>query len=210
MITRRRFNSLAAKSAFGLWAGTGAAWAKPGAYEPVLKGPGQYTQPWFLDSFLDLRDDLELARSHKKRFAVVWELQGCPYCREMHLVNFAIPEVRTYIKDNFDILQLDLKGSREVVDFNGEAMPEKELARRHKVRFTPTIQFFADALPEEREKTGGGGMEVIRMPGYFRPFHFLVMFQYVREKANEKENFGAYLQARIDRIQKEGRKIPAW
>ena len=61
------------------------------AEQPILTDDGLYKQLWFLESFLDLADDLEGARKEGKRFVIMWELRGCPYCKETHLVNFAQP-----------------------------------------------------------------------------------------------------------------------
>ena len=88
-----------------------AAWAdEPDAsgapVEPILTDDGLYTQEWFLESFLDLAEDLDEAKTEGKRFAIMWELKGCPYCKETHFVNFADPEVNAYVRDNFEILQL--------------------------------------------------------------------------------------------------------
>ena len=103
---------------------------------------GFYTEPWFLESFLELGDDLTSASEKNKRLAIMWELRGCPYCRETHLVNFAKPEIADYIKARFEILQLNIVGSREVTDFDGEKLPEKLFARKYGVRAVPTFQFF--------------------------------------------------------------------
>ena len=54
-----------------------------------MTGDGLYREPWFLQSFLNLAEDLETAQSAGKRFAIMWELKGCPYCKETHFVNFA-------------------------------------------------------------------------------------------------------------------------
>ena len=35
-------------------------------------------------------------------------------------------------------------GAREVTDFDGQVLPEKELARKYGVPGTPTIQFLPD------------------------------------------------------------------
>jgi hypothetical protein len=107
-----------------------------------LGDDGLYHEPWFLQSFLDLKEDVETARSAGKRLAVMWELRGCPYCRETHLVNFADPEITGYIRANFEVLQLNLVGARKVTDFDGKEFSEKELAERYAIRFTPTFQFF--------------------------------------------------------------------
>jgi len=158
---------------------------------PGLSDDGLYEQPWFLQSFLDLREDLSEASAEGKRFAIIWELKGCPYCRETHLVNFADPEIANYVRDNFVVLQLNLLGAREVTDFDGEVLEERALARKHGVAFTPTVQFF----PEELEESAASSakVEIARMPGYFKPPHFLAMFQYVREKSYETMDFRDFL-----------------
>ena len=163
--------------------------------EPILTDDGLYKEPWFLESFLDLADDLESTRKEGKRLAIMWELKGCPYCKETHFVNFARADISDYIKSNFDVLQLNIIGSRKVTDFDGSELSEKEMAAKYGVRFTPTFQFFGEraaelkALPPQKR-------EVARAPGYLRPDDFLAMFRYVREKAYEKGSFRDYLKAR--------------
>lgn len=189
MIERRGFLGLG----LGLVGTAVGTTARPAAAEaPVLNDDGLYEQPFFVQSFLDLAEDLELAADSGKRFAVMWELRGCPYCKETHLVNFADPEIRDFVSGNFDILQLNLVGSREVVDFDGEAMEERALARKWGVRFTPTTQFFPETLDEVAGRKGSEA-EVARMPGYFRPPHFLAMYRFVQEKAYETTGFNDYL-----------------
>jgi len=78
------------------------------AEQPILTDDGLYKQPWFLESFLDLGDDLEAAAKEGKRFAIMWELKGCPYCKETHFVNFAQPRIADYVKANFEVLQLNI------------------------------------------------------------------------------------------------------
>jgi thioredoxin-related protein len=177
--------------------------------EPVLSETGLHTQPWFLESFLELADDLAEAAGQGKRLAIMWEQEGCPYCRETHLVTLRIPEIRDYIQANFEILQLDIHGSREVVDFDGTGLEERALARRNQARFTPTIQFFPETLAEIADRHGKEA-EIARMPGYFRPFHFLTMFQFVREKGYRDSNFRAYLEAKVKSLKAAGKSLPSW
>jgi thioredoxin-related protein len=164
------------------------------AEQPILTDDGLYKQPWFLESFLDLGDDLEGASSEGKRFAIMWELKGCPYCKETHFVNFAQPRIADYVKTNFEVLQLNIIGSRKVTDFDGAELSEKELAAKYAIRFTPTFQFFGEkaatlkSLPLAKR-------EVARSPGYMLPDDFLAMFRYVREKAYESKSLRDYLKA---------------
>jgi thioredoxin-related protein len=171
-----------------------APFAQGAGAAAVLTDDGLYRQPWFLDSFLELSEDLEASAQDGKRFVILWELKGCPSCRQTHLVNFAKPEIEAFIKENFDILQLNIVGAREVTDFDGEKVSEKRLAQKYAVRFTPTFQFFpqsstalAARKPQERE--------VVRAQGYLAPPDFLSMFKFVWERAYEKGNLPDYLKA---------------
>jgi thioredoxin-related protein len=153
---------------------------------------GLYSQTWFLQSFLDLSEDLEEAAGRGKGFAIIWELRGCPYCRETHLVNFAQSEIQSFVRENFEILQLNMLGSREVTDFDGEALEERQLARKNGVAFSPTIQFFPRNLAEAAGRPGREA-EVARMPGYLLPPHFLAMFRFVKDEAYRRMTFRQYL-----------------
>jgi len=174
-----------------LAAGLSASRARAAA---ALTDDGLYRQPWFLESFLELADDLDGATKAGKRFAVMWELRGCPYCKETHLVNFARPEVEDYIKANFEVLQLNIIGSRKVTDFDGAEISEKALAAKYGVRFTPTVQFFPET-PAGLGALAAEKREVARAPGYLRPDDFLALFRFVREKGYETKSFRDYLRS---------------
>jgi thioredoxin-related protein len=191
MTTRRNLLiGAGALAAFGL---TGAR-AEEAGTEPAMSPEGLLTEPWFLQSFLDLSDDLSGAHKEGKRFAVMWELRGCPYCRETHLVNFAQPRIRDYIKSNFEVLQLNIIGDRKVTDFDGSEVSEKELAKKYAIRFTPTFQFFPET-PAGLNDVAPAKREVARAPGYLRPDDFLAFFRFVREKAYEKGSFRDFLKS---------------
>lgn len=209
MVTRRGFNGLATlgfvSAALGLTLpGTAAR-----AGEAELGDNGLYAQDWFLDSFLDMAEDLEEAAGQGKNFAVIWEQRGCPYCRELHQVNLARDTIRDYLKNNFVLLQLDLWGSREVTDFDGEALEERAMARKWAVNFTPTIQFFAKDPAAARGKAAHHA-EVARMPGYFKPFHFLAMFEFVREGHYKRIGFQRYLQDKFAEYEAKGLEPDVW
>ena len=177
MLSRRKF--LAASM-------TGAVFVPNAARAAaVLTDDGLYTQPWFLESFLELADDLAGAAGKNKRFAIMWELRGCPFCKQTHLVNFAQPEIENFIKDRFEILQLNIVGSREVTDFDGEKLSDKAFAQKYGVRSVPTFQFFPESVaglaakvPRERE--------VARAQGYIDPQPFLGLFRFVADRDYEK------------------------
>jgi len=164
------------------------------AEELTYTDDGLIYQSWFLDSFLIMGEDMADAHANGKRFVVFWELKGCPYCKETHRVNLAQPKILDFVKSNFNVLQLNMIGSRIVTDFDGEELSEKDLAKKWQVRFTPTIQFFDDDADAAMGKSGRES-EVARIPGYFKPGHFLAMFEYVEQKAYDKQKFHEYVRA---------------
>lgn len=188
MIDRRHAIALTAAGAASLFG------LRPGiavADEPVLTDDGLWHQSWFVDSFLELADDLETATESAKGFVVMWELKGCPYCKETHFVNFARPDIRDFVKSGFEILQLNIIGSRIVTDFDGQELSEKDLARKYQVRFTPTLQFFrSDGDLGSREPQD---REAARIQGYLKPDHFLAMFRFVSARAYDTMSFRQWL-----------------
>jgi thioredoxin-related protein len=162
--------------------------------EAILTEDGLYRQPWFLESFLELGPDLDEAAEKSKRFAVMWELKGCPYCKETHLVNFAKPEIETFVKERFEILQLNIIGSREVTDFDGEKLSEKRMAEKYGIRFTPTFQFFPERSAGLENKKPRD-REVARAQGYLQPQDFRKLFTFVAEKAYESGTLRDYLRS---------------
>ena len=166
--------------------------ALPAAARAVMTDDGFYREDWFLDSFLELADDLQSTAAAGKQLAVMWEQSGCPYCRDTHLVNFARKDIESYVRDHFEVIEMDIHGSRVVTDFDGQQIGEKQLAAKYGVHFTPTIQFFpakydglAAKAPREREVT--------RIQGYLRPQDFLRVFSFVGERGYEQGTLRDYL-----------------
>jgi thioredoxin-related protein len=165
-----------------------------GADAAVLTDDGLYREPWFVESFLELADDLDTARGHGRRLALIWELKGCPYCRQTHLVNFARPDITDFVKANFDVLLLNIVGSRKVTDFDGTELTEKQFAAKYGVRYTPTVQFFPETLADLKGKAVDK-REVARITGYLEPDDFVAMFRYVQSRAYESQSFREFLKS---------------
>ena len=49
-----------------------------------------------------------------------------------------------------------------------------------------------------------------RMPGYFQPFHFLTMFEYVRARGYQHAPFHQYLGKKVSGLKATGKEIPKW
>ncbi len=153
---------------------------------------GLYQMDWYLESFLDLAEDLSAAASRGKRFAVLWGLRGCPACRRMHEVHLADPKIASYIRDNFEVLHLNILGAREVTDFDGSKLPEKAFAARYGVISTPTIQFFPASAAGLAQRPPAG-REAARLATLPEPSVFLAAFRYVRAKGYESEPLDSWL-----------------
>ena len=159
------------------------------AFAAEIGEDGLHKQPWMPVTFKDMTEDLETARDEGKRLAIIFEQRGCIYCKKMHEEVFTDPEVAEYIKANFMVVQMNLFGDEEVTDFDGEALPEKEMAQRWGVVFTPTLMFF----PEEVGEVPASEAAVASMPGAFGRWTTLHMFQWVAEKGYEgDEHFQKY------------------
>jgi thioredoxin-related protein len=160
---------------------------RPAAATAAQEQPADYySEPWLLHSFLDLREDFASAVKTGKNFAILWEMQGCPYCKLLHSVNFKDTRISSYIQENFDVLQLDLLGAREVTDFDGEKLPEKLLAAKYNVRSTPLLQFFPASAAARRAQELG-------RVGYIKPDEFFLMLRFVREKGYETGPFDEWM-----------------
>jgi thioredoxin-related protein len=185
LLTRRHAIAALGVGAFGLKSTRASAAGK-------LGDDGLYQMDWYLESFLDLSEDLAAATARGKRFAILWGLKGCPACKRMHQVHLQDPKIEAYIRDNFDVLHLNHIGARSVTDFDGARRGEKALAEAYGVRFTPTIQFFPEEVSGLAARTRQA-REVARLPGLLEPAEFLGMFRYVREKGYETVPFPDWL-----------------
>ena len=161
--------------------------------KPTRSDDGLYHHEWFKDSFLDLKDDLEEADEAGKRLVIIFEQVGCIYCTKMQTEVLAQKSINDYVRKNFDVVQMNLWGSRNVTDFDGKVMPETELAKRWGVIFTPTVVFFPELAALSPGKPGHA-IKVASMPGAFDGLTFKAMFEWVKAKGYQgNEHFQKYV-----------------
>ncbi len=160
--------------------------AKTEGVLPGLQNPGFVEPPaWFKSSFLELAEDIADAASENKRVLFFFYQDGCPYCEKLVNVNFAQKAISDKTRQNFDVVAINMWGDREVTDYNGKVMSEKDFAASLRVMFTPTLVFF-------NEK----GQVALRLNGYFPPAKFDVALDYVTEKQESTIRFRDYLQSK--------------
>ena len=178
---RSRFRPMALLGA-GIWLALAPS-LLPAAEKTELRGVGQFEIPaWFKSSFLDLPQDVAEAARGGKRLMLYFGQNGCPYCAELFNKNFSQAHIVEYTRQHFDAIDFNMWGDREVTDFSGKTMPEKELAAKLKVWFTPTLLFFNEQ-----------GEQVLRINGYYPPHQFLAALKYVGEKQEKHLTFKEYL-----------------
>lgn len=151
------------------------------------------SQPFFKNSFLNLKTDLAEALKAGRVLMVIYEQEGCVYCAEMHKVNFADKETVDVLTKHFDVVQLDIWGDREVADFTGKTLTEKQLARNLNIQLSPLISFF-----------GANGKEVFRIAGYYKPQLFKTALKYVAEGRYSQVSFRDYAQQYASEPVKKG------
>jgi thioredoxin-related protein len=140
---------------------------------------------WFTETFLDFRDDVRDAAAGGKRLMIYFGQDGCPYCKALMTVNFGQPDIVAKTRREFVAIALNLRGDREVTWIDGARMPEKELARRLGVQFTPTLLF----LDEK-------GAVVLRLNGYSPPESFRIALDYASLRGERRESYTEYFARR--------------
>jgi thioredoxin-related protein len=162
-----------------------------GLASALARGPALAQEPspyaieipgWFSDSFLDFREDIVEARREKRRLLVYFGQDGCPYCTALMKTNFSQQRIVEKTRKNFVAIAVNIYGDRETKWLDGSTLTEKELARKLRVQFTPTILFFDET-----------GAIVARLDGYYPPNKFEAVLDYVAEHRERKTSLGAWL-----------------
>ncbi len=141
---------------------------------------------WFVETFLDIRDDVREAAGQGKRLMVYFGQDGCPYCTALMKTNFSQPRIVEKTRRHFLPVAFNMWGDREVAWIDGKTMTEKELARHLKVQFTPMVLFF-----DESAKV------VARLNGYYSPARFEAVLDYVAGRLENKLTLSEHLQRNV-------------
>jgi thioredoxin-related protein len=121
---------------------------------------------WFVESFLEIREDAAEAAKDGKRLMLYFMQDGCPYCKQLVTVNFRDARIVDKMRRHFMPVAINIWGDREVTAADGRKLSEKRFAAALKVQFTPTLVFFDEK----------GGV-VHRINGYLPPEEFLAALE---------------------------------
>ena len=155
-----------------------------------LGDDGLHKTSWMRNTFKDMTEDLAEANAEGKRLLIIFEQRGCIYCTQMHEEVFPEPVITKLIEDNYFVVQMNLFGDEDVTDFDGTTLPEKNMASRWGVVFTPTMIFMPETLPADKS---AGQAAVMAMPGAFHKGTTMDILTFVLEKGYEgDEHFQKY------------------
>lgn len=156
-----------------------------------LGDDGLHKPEWLRETFKDLSEDLAEANAEGKRLLLMVEQRGCIYCTKMHEEIYPDPEIDALIRDHFFVVQINLFGDVEVTDFDGTVLPEKEIAVRWGVMFTPTLIFLPESIDPGQTAAESA---VALMPGAFEKGTTKALLTWVKDRGYDSgEHFQKFL-----------------
>lgn len=139
---------------------------------------------WFKDSFYDLQSDLKDARSSGKTgIMVFFSTKTCSYCKAIIETTFKQADILSQLRNEYDVIGLEILSDTEVVDMNGKSLWAKDFAVQSKAQFTPTMIFYDSA-----------GKQQLRLIGYQSADKFRGALSYLKGKHYTKMKLRDYLQ----------------
>lgn len=166
-----------------VWPAVGEEPVTAQVLEAGMVNPGFHEQPeWFKQSFLDIREDVAEAAANDRRVMLYFYQDGCPYCKKLLETNFSQRDIVASTRRYFDVIAINMWGDRDVVDFAGSTVTEKNFAAALKVMFTPTLLL----LNEQ-------GKVLMRLNGYYPPHKFAAVLDFAGQKKEREIDFRAYV-----------------
>lgn len=144
----------------------------------------QYPE-WFSMSFLDLQDDFNAAKkAGKKGLIVYFGQKDCGYCKALLDINWGKEQaIVDYTRKHFEVVAIDIWGSREITNIDGNEMTEREFAEQEETDFTPTLVFYTDDKKES-----------LRLRGFYPPYQMQAAMEYLVEGFHKKETLATYME----------------
>ncbi|MFK5986384.1 MAG: thioredoxin fold domain-containing protein [Pseudomonadota bacterium] len=148
---------------------------------PVIS---EITHPkWFKESFLDLQDDIQEAKqAGKKGIIVYFGQKHCAYCLALMKNDFGQKDIASYVQNNFDVIAINIWGSKEITTLDGTTMTERQYAMQEKANLTPSLIFYDNR-----------GKKAFMLRGYYPPYKFRAALEFVVEGYYQEENFADYI-----------------
>lgn len=136
---------------------------------------------WFKQSFLDISEDISEAGDENRFVIIYFHQDGCPYCAKLIEHNFRNKALVAILQKNFDVIEINMWGDRDLRDWQGREFSEKEFAKVMRVQFTPTLLFL--------DKTG---QILLRLNGYQSIDKMTKILNYISSNSYQKMSFSQY------------------
>ncbi len=137
---------------------------------------------WFKTTFMDLSEDLAEADDDGKHVMIYFHQNGCPYCAKLVKDNFHDTDLVAKLQKNFDTIETNMWGNRELTDWQGDNYSEKEFATKMGVQFTPTLIFLSPK-----------GKTLLRLNGYQSIDKMQVALDYIANKHYLNQSYAHYI-----------------
>ena len=107
-----------------------------------------------------LPDELSLALGQTQPLVIMVSLEGCVFCRIARQSHLA-----PYHREGGHIVQVNMRSSQRVRDFDGQTTTHEELVKRWRVSVAPTLLFIGPQGREVAERMEGG-----YQPDFYGPY----------------------------------------
>jgi len=113
---------------------------------------------------------------------------GCAYCRAFVRQSLSDEGLQKQVRENFDVIGLEMFSDVEVTDLNGQRLAVKDFALREGATVAPTIIF-----------VGTDGRQLLRLQGYYPPRQFRVVLDYLAGRHFETASLRDYVVEQMSR-----------
>jgi len=113
---------------------------------------------------------------------VFFSEKSCSYCKAMVERTFREPDIASSLRQNYDVVGLDVFSDVELVDPKGNSHWVKDFAILEKAQFTPTVIFY-----------GKDGDTLLRIVGYQSPIKMRAVLGYLEGGHNTRMSLRDYI-----------------
>jgi thioredoxin-related protein len=129
---------------------TAATWAGVACLGSMATATPAHAAESSLPVVDSLADALSRALARREPLVVMVSLHGCPFCKVVR---------ESYLQplqaEGLPVVQVDMRQSRAIVDFQGQSVTHDQWVRQQGVRLAPTVLFFGRAGQEVAARLKG-------------------------------------------------------
>jgi thioredoxin-related protein len=136
---------------------------------------------WLKTTFMDFSEDLKEANQSNRHIMIYFHQDGCPYCAKLVRDNFHDTQLVAKLQKDFDVIEINMFGNRDLEDWTGKELNEKAFALQMQIQFTPTLVFL-DAK----------GKTLLRLNGYQSIEKMHTILDYISNKLYLQQSYASY------------------